>query len=72
MTGTTGSSDRLRAALRKTRVDVTPESAFDALLDARLADLEHDVADLAGRVTTLIWLVIGAVLLQLVMRIGGW
>lgn len=76
-------SQRLRAVLARlfragragmegqTVVDVRPRSAFDALLDQRLTSLEKRVDEMRGRVYGLIFLVLGAVAVQTVLRLTG-
>ena len=66
-------SEEMREAARRLRrdlwdgVNLSPRSAFDALLDARLNVLERQVDELKGRVNGLIFLVIGAVIVQIVI-----
>lgn len=66
-------SEEMREAARRLRrdlwdgVDLSPRSAFDALLDARLNVLERQVDDLKGRVNGLIFLVVAAVIVQIVI-----
>ncbi len=70
-------SDPLKDALRKLRrprppeVDVSPVSTFDALLDQRLGHLERQVEELKARINGLVFLVIGAVVAQVVLSIWG-
>lgn len=80
-------SRRLSAALRGRRpdmasLDLAPKSAHEAMTRAMVEDLGRDLerqrgetaADLAeveGRVNTLIWVLIGAVALDLVGRAVG-
>ena len=67
------SSDDLKKAIQGLRkpaaagVDLSPRSTLDALLDARLEDLEQEVEDLKGRVHGLMFLVAGAVIVQVVL-----
>ncbi len=66
-------SEELKEAIRRLKrpvvpgVDLSPRSAFDALLDERLKALEHQVNELKGRVYGLMFLVIGAVVVQIVL-----
>ena len=66
-------SEEMREAARRLRhdlwdgVNLSPRSAFDALLDARLNVLERQVDELKGRVNGLIFLVIAAVIVQIVI-----
>lgn len=67
------SSEELKKAIRGLRkaaaagVDLSPRSPFDALLDARLEDLERQVDELKGRIHGLMFLVAGAVMVQVVL-----
>lgn len=49
------------------RVDVSPSSPFDALLEQRMRALENHVDELKGRVNGLVFLVVGAVIVQIVL-----
>jgi hypothetical protein len=44
-------------------------AAFRASVEFRLANLERDVADLKGRINGLIFVVLGAVITQVVLRV---
>ena len=67
------SSEKLKDAIRGLRrpappgVDLSPRSPFDALLDARLQALERQVDELKDRVHGLMFLVAGAVIVQVVL-----
>ena len=71
-------SDPLKDALRKLRrprppeVDLSPASTFDALLDQRLGHLERHVEELKTRINGLVFLVIGAVVAQIVLSFWGY
>ena len=71
-------SDPLKDALRRLRkprppeVDLSPASTFDALLDQRLDHLERHVEELKTRINGLVFLVIGAVIAQVVLSIWGY
>lgn len=71
-------SDPLKDALRRLRkprppeVDVSPASTFDALLDQRLDHLERHVEELKTRINGLVFLVIGAVVAQVVLSVWGY
>lgn len=71
-------SDPLKDALRRLRrprppeVDLSPASTFDALLDHRLDHLERQVDELKKRINGLVFLVIGAVVAQVVLSIWGY
>ena len=71
-------SDPLKDALRRLRkprppeVDLSPASTFDALLDQRLDHLERHVEELKTRINGLVFLVIGAVVAQVVLSVWGY
>jgi len=47
-----------------------PSSTFEALLQERLHAVEKDLSEIRSRVNGLIFLVVGAVLVQLLLRIA--
>ena len=68
-------SDELEKALgrfRKPGVDVSPLSTFHALLDQRMGHLERSVEELKTRVNGLVFLVAGAVIVQVLLRLLEW
>lgn len=65
------SAERIRAAIKRGPVDLSPGSAYEAMTRARLEDLERAVAELRGRVDALVWAVIAAVVLGAIKMIGG-
>ena len=46
-----------------------PAAAFRASVELRLGNLERDVSDLKGRINGLIFVVLGAVITQVVLRV---
>ncbi len=52
----------------RTPVDISPGCAFGAVVDQRLKDMSEQIEELKGRINGLIFLVIGAVIVELVMR----
>lgn len=52
-------------------VDLTPKSAHEALTRQMVSDLAADVGELKTRVNTVLWLVAGAVLVDVAMRLAG-
>ena len=75
-------AERLKAQLRKLArakastmpeqrraVDTSPGCAFGAVVDQRLKDLERSLGDFKSRLNGLIFVVIGAVLLEIVLRL---
>lgn len=53
------------------RVDLAPCSPFGALLEERQQALEQQLAEVRSRVNGLIFLVVGTVVVQLVLRLVG-
>lgn len=51
------------------RVDLSPVSTFDALLEQRMLALEQQVDELKGRINSLLFLVVGAVVVQLLLNL---
>lgn len=47
-----------------------PTTTFEVLLQERLRAVEEDLSEIRGRVNGLIFLVVGAVLVQLLLRIA--
>ncbi|MBI4236543.1 MAG: hypothetical protein HY688_04230 [Chloroflexi bacterium] len=63
---------RLLGGRRPTpQVLIAPGSAFEAVLEQRIASLEQRLDEVRSRVNGLIFLVLGTVLLQVVLRIAG-
>ena len=60
---------KVRAEKRVAGVDVSPGCAFGALLDQRLADLEQSLDEMKTRLNGLIFLLIGTVLVEVIMRL---
>ncbi len=52
-------------------VDDRPRSVYEILTRQMIEDLRADLAEVKGRVNTLLWLVAGAVLLDWVARLLG-
>ena len=49
--------------------DMRPGCAFGALIEQQLKDLEHEIGEIRSRLNTLIFLVIGAVVVEIVLRL---
>lgn len=60
---------RWRMLRRTPPVTLTPGSPFEALLEQRIAGLMAQVDELKGRVNGLIFVVLGAAVLELLMRL---
>ena len=52
-------------------VDLTPKSAHEAITRQMVADLAADLAEVKTRVNAILWLVAGAVIVDLAMRLAG-
>ncbi|MBF6612096.1 MAG: hypothetical protein IVW55_03120 [Chloroflexi bacterium] len=50
-------------------VDERPKSVYEMMTRQMLVELKEDVSEVKGRVNTLLWLVIGAMLVELLMRL---
>ena len=50
------------------RLELSPESPFDIMLQERIASLEREVQEVKDRVNGLLFLVIGAVIVQVVLK----
>lgn len=59
----------LRRVLRPSTkgVDLSPASAFEALLDQRIKDMEHQLKEVKGRVNGVLFSIAGAIILQIVL-----
>ena len=52
-------------------LDLTPKSAHEALTRQMVTDLAADLGEVKGRVNAVLWLVAGAVAVDVVMRLAG-
>jgi hypothetical protein len=52
-------------------VDLTPKSAHEAITRQMVTDLAADVGEVKARVNAVLWLVAGAVLVDVAMRLAG-
>jgi hypothetical protein len=64
-----GSEARETREARDGPVDDRPRSVYEIVTRQMLAELKEDVNEVKGRVNTLLWLVAGAVVLELVVRL---
>lgn len=68
--------ERLRAALARLRrrpaaaPDLRPGSAYEALLDERIRDLEKALVEIRSRINALYFTVIGAILVDVLVRLA--
>ncbi len=68
----TGREDRPAPAREQPEpVDLTPKSAHEAITRQMVTDLAADVAEVKTRVNAVLWLVAGAVVVDVVMRLAG-
>jgi len=51
--------------------DAAPGCAFGAVVQERLKDLERNIQEVKGRINGLIFLVIAAVVVQVIIRLVG-
>jgi hypothetical protein len=66
---TTGRNENARTAGRGESVDDRPHSVYEIVTRKMLEELKEDVGEVKGRVNTLLWLVAGAVVLEMVVRL---
>jgi hypothetical protein len=52
-------------------IDLTPKSAHEAITRQMVTDLAADVGEIKTRVNAVLWLVAGAVAVDVVMRLAG-
>ena len=73
-------TERLRRAIGNLRaagheglesIDLTPKSAHEAITRQMVTDLAADVGEVKNRVNAVLWLVAGAVAVDVVMRLAG-
>ena len=57
---------RLRGTSRP-KVDVSPGSTFEALLEQRIRDMERHVDELKARINWMMFLIAGAIIAQIVL-----
>ena len=50
-------------------IDDKPKSVYEMMTRQMLLELKDSVGEVKGRVNTLLWLVIGAILLDLLMKV---
>lgn len=69
-------SDRLRKAIAsagtRAPLDLSPGNAYEALTRAMVEDLGRDLDKIEAQISKLIWTVIGAVIVAVVLQLGGW
>ena len=53
------------------RVDLTPGSVYEAITRQMVEALGKDLTEIKGRLNGLLWMVAGAILLDLLIRLAG-
>jgi len=66
-----GSPGRPERGSRPGRVTLDPASAYEAITRQIVDGLREDVAEIKGRLNGLLWLMAGAIAIDIVMRLGG-
>lgn len=61
---------REREQHKRAQATVEDLQAWRDTIDTRLTQIEHRMAELASRISSIVWLVAGAVLVNLVLRIA--
>lgn len=51
-------------------IDDRPKSVYELMTRRMLEELKDDVSEVKGRVNALLWLVVGAMLVEVVMRLA--
>jgi hypothetical protein len=72
-------TERLRQAIDGLRaggepevaIDLAPKSAHEALTRQMVSDLAADLSEVKNRVNAMLWLVAGAVVVDVAMRLAG-
>lgn len=66
--------DRITAIMTRRRepIDTQPRSAYELHTRALLDETRRDVAELQTRINALMWAIVAAVVVGVVMQIGGW
>ncbi|MDO8637783.1 MAG: hypothetical protein Q7R34_16365, partial [Dehalococcoidia bacterium] len=76
--GKAGGAEKLAAALRRlmppntqppAKLDLTPGRAFGVVVDERLKEMERQLGEVKDRLNGLIYLVIGAVVVEVILRL---
>ena len=62
---------QVHAQIQPEPVDLAPKSAHEAITRQMVTDLAADVAEIKSRVNAVLWLVAGAVAVDVVMRLAG-
>lgn len=52
-------------------IDLNPGSAYEAVTRTMVDELAEDVKEIRGRIDAIFWLIAGAIVVELVMRVLG-
>ncbi|MSQ15702.1 MAG: hypothetical protein EXR50_07565 [Dehalococcoidia bacterium] len=58
-----------RAGQDKSHMEVNPDSPFEALLDERQKETRRELEDIKGRVNSLVFMILGAILVNLLIKL---
>ena len=67
-----GRQDRIDKKMKDDKVgevDERPKSVYELITRRMLEELREDISEVKGRVNALLWLMVGAILMELVMRV---
>jgi len=62
---------RRRAERDSVRVDLSPASAYEAVTRQMVEALADDIREIKGRLNGLLWMVAGAIVIDIVIRLSG-
>jgi len=52
-------------------IDLNPGTAYEAVTRTMVEELAEDVKEIRGRIDAIFWLIAGAIVVELVMRVLG-
>ena len=62
---------RMGPERERASVDLTPGSAYEAVTRQMVEGLAEDLKEIKGRLNGLLWMVAGAIVLDVVIRVAG-
>ena len=62
---------RWREGAERTGVDLAPWSAYEAMTRQKVEALADDLKEIKGRLNGLLWMVAGAIVLDVLLRVAG-
>jgi hypothetical protein len=63
--------ERLQRLRTRSSVELRPASAYEAVTRQMVEGLADELKEIRGRLNGLLWMVAGAILLDVVMRVAG-